>query len=305
MARFTGTLPAGAYANALDAAQVWIDGLTAMGWVQTADAGQLEPSTAVAPVAPGVYGYTLWEPGDGLGGLVLKIEFDMHAATGYKLRVSLGESSNGAGTLTGVVWAGGVGNGTSSQAARQLRIGGDQSGFFAAADPGTGTATSTAREYLFVDRSRNSAGEPILGGAALAHGYASNSVADKFFSGKPGAAKYVEQISIPTGGIPAATNEGALNSDTSFTPGNMTAPVFPVVLCGHRSPTWVTGVIATVAPADQGLEIVADLAGRQRTFTTTTTTTTTTISSSAIPCRAVTTGPANTVSFWPVMLWED
>lgn len=76
------------------------------GWTQSTDTGQVNWSTIAAVPGSGSYVYEIWEPNDGLTNFFLKVEYGTNAAsgsTGPSIRISIGTSTNGAGTLTGFV----------------------------------------------------------------------------------------------------------------------------------------------------------------------------------------------------------
>jgi hypothetical protein len=83
----------------------------ACGWVQTADTGQFDLATGVAPVAsPQYQGYRIYRLNDALQAsapIFLKVEFGWGgAATSTPgLRFNVGTGSDGAGTLTGTFWS--------------------------------------------------------------------------------------------------------------------------------------------------------------------------------------------------------
>lgn len=79
---------------------------TTAGWTQSTDTGQVNWSTIAAVPAVNTYVYEIWKPGDALTGFFLKIEYGTNSAstnTGPSIRVSIGTSTNGAGTLSGLI----------------------------------------------------------------------------------------------------------------------------------------------------------------------------------------------------------
>lgn len=100
------------FANDSDAhfrawAQEVHDALAAFGWVNTADTGQINLVTVVAPVSTSVVkGYEIWRMADALQSLYpvyMKIEYGSgpSAATQFGLWITVGTSTNGAGTMGG------------------------------------------------------------------------------------------------------------------------------------------------------------------------------------------------------------
>lgn len=101
------------YDNSLDANfRSWgkeiSDALLAQGWVKSADTGQIDWATIARPtVANTVQGFEIWRPGDALSPIFLKIEYGSGAANALHpgVWITLGNGTNGAGTLTGNVSA--------------------------------------------------------------------------------------------------------------------------------------------------------------------------------------------------------
>lgn len=85
-----------------------IDGITAVGLVQTADTGQINTATVLAPVAGNVEkGYAVFRFADSLQGtypVFIKIGFGSGTgATTTAMAIQVGTGTDGAGTLTGTV----------------------------------------------------------------------------------------------------------------------------------------------------------------------------------------------------------
>lgn len=85
-------------------ATVWHNALSALGWVQTADTGQINLATVTKPAtANTVAGYEIWRMNDSLQATVpvfIKIEYGIGNATTYAgLWFSLGFSTDGAGNI--------------------------------------------------------------------------------------------------------------------------------------------------------------------------------------------------------------
>lgn len=82
--------------------------LAAIGLVQTADTGQVNPATVTLPATGAVAGYEVWRFDDAQQAafpLFLRIEY-MRGSTGSQppgFYLTVGQGSNGAGTLTGVL----------------------------------------------------------------------------------------------------------------------------------------------------------------------------------------------------------
>lgn len=92
--------------NFKDWAQSISNAFSTFGWTQSADTGQVNWSTIASVPAVNTYVYEIWEPNDGLTNFFLKVEYGTNTAsanTGPSMRVSIGTSTNGAGTLSGLV----------------------------------------------------------------------------------------------------------------------------------------------------------------------------------------------------------
>jgi|SRR5579862_3083457 len=79
---------------------------TTAGWSKSSDTGQVNWSTIGSVPTVGTYVYEIWTPGDGLTAFYLKVEYGTGSAssnTAPAIRLSIGTSTNGAGTLTGFV----------------------------------------------------------------------------------------------------------------------------------------------------------------------------------------------------------
>jgi hypothetical protein len=77
--------------------------ISAMGWVASSDTGQINWTTVTSP-ASGSFNYEIWKPGDAGTVFYFKIEYGSSSGSpkGPRLRFSIGTSTDGAGTLTGL-----------------------------------------------------------------------------------------------------------------------------------------------------------------------------------------------------------
>lgn len=94
--------------NFKDWAQSISNAFSTFGWTQSADTGQVNWSTIASVPAVNTYVYEIWEPNDGLANFFFKVEYGTNAGssnTAPQIRLSIGTSTNGAGTLTGSVTA--------------------------------------------------------------------------------------------------------------------------------------------------------------------------------------------------------
>jgi hypothetical protein len=71
-------------------------------WTKSTDTGQVDWSTIASVPGSGAFVYEVWQPNDGLTNFYVKVEYGNVSGTNCpSLRLSLGTSTNGAGTLTG------------------------------------------------------------------------------------------------------------------------------------------------------------------------------------------------------------
>src|SRR5689334_656828 len=77
--------------------------ISSMGWVQTSDTGQVNWTTVTSP-ASGSFVYEVWKPGDAGTTFNLKVEYGSSSGSpkGVRFRMSIGTTTNGAGTLSGI-----------------------------------------------------------------------------------------------------------------------------------------------------------------------------------------------------------
>lgn len=72
------------------------------GWTQSSDTGQVNWSSIGSVPGSGAYVYEVWKPGDALAVFYLKVEYGNTSGTNApNVRISLGTTTNGSGTLTG------------------------------------------------------------------------------------------------------------------------------------------------------------------------------------------------------------
>jgi len=88
-------------ANFKSWAQTISNFFTTAGWVQSSDTGQVNWST-IAAVPASTFVYEIWKPNDGLQNFFFKVEYGF-SGTVVQTRISIGTSTNGAGTLSGFI----------------------------------------------------------------------------------------------------------------------------------------------------------------------------------------------------------
>src|SRR6266478_9217496 len=91
-------------ANFKSWAQAISNAISGFGWVQTGDTGQVNWGS-IASVPSSTYVYEIWKANDAAAAtlpIYLKIEYGF-SATVPRIRMTVGTSSNGSGTITGGV----------------------------------------------------------------------------------------------------------------------------------------------------------------------------------------------------------
>lgn len=149
------------FQNTTDAAfRAWCqfisDSLAAAGWVQTADTGQINLTTVLAPTAASQNrGYQIWRMADALQAtapVYKKIEYATSVAGNVPgVQVSFGTGSNGSGTLTTIIFPALFIHGGNNASAKYA-FSGDTNRFTMALNYGT-----TVSEHLFFGVERTKA----------------------------------------------------------------------------------------------------------------------------------------------------
>lgn len=155
--------------------RLWINeiiaALTAAGWVQTADTGQLNPATILYPVANNaIVGTMIWRMNDALQAtapVFVKFGFgSQDLNTKINLNIQIGTGSNGAGSLTGnnlITFD--IGLASNTAASDFIYSSGSTNRFAMAMWP----AVDAARSLFFsIERSKDAAGNDTADGVFLA-----------------------------------------------------------------------------------------------------------------------------------------
>jgi len=88
-------------ANFKQWAQAISNFFAAAGWIKASDTGQVDWSTIAAVPGSNVYVYEVWKPGDALTPFFLKVEYGNMGANAPNVRLTISNTTNGAGTPTG------------------------------------------------------------------------------------------------------------------------------------------------------------------------------------------------------------
>lgn len=103
--------------------------LDSIGWVQTADTGQIDWGTVTKPAQGTAAGYEIWRLDDALQAtapIFLKIEFGARSDGGWALWITIGTGSNGSGSLTGTTWTSGEQYGDGDSGSKTMYVSGDE-----------------------------------------------------------------------------------------------------------------------------------------------------------------------------------
>lgn len=152
--------------------QVWSTNLAALGWVKTADTGQIDWGTVTKPtVANTVAGFEIWRMNDTLQAsapIFLKIEYGTGtSATTSSLWITVGFATDGAGNIIG------TNQSTRTQLASSLNSATAYDWKFSGDTNRLGvveTLYASAFRYLFIERTHASDGSDTTGGIMLALG---------------------------------------------------------------------------------------------------------------------------------------
>jgi hypothetical protein len=88
-------------ANFKDWAQSINAALTAFGWTQSSDTGQVNWGSIASVPTSNNYVYEIWQPGDGGTNFFVRIDYGNNGGSSPALKIQAGTTTNGAGTLTG------------------------------------------------------------------------------------------------------------------------------------------------------------------------------------------------------------
>ena len=212
------------YTNATDAAfRLWGSNigvaLAAFGWVNTADTGQINWTTVLAPTGTSqVMGYEVWRMDDVLQAtspVFLKLEYGSGTGiTSPGIWVTLGQGSDGAGSLTGTMTTRATKMFAANAGSFASLFCGSSSRFMMAFGHGIGTTTMIV---LCIERTRDSAGVETAEGFTFVFGLGSGTPIFQFVSTAAGLATLCAALNV---GMPTA---GSGASGTSVA----VYPVFP------------------------------------------------------------------------------
>lgn len=234
---------------------VWSTNLAALGWVKTADTGQINWATVTKPAAANtVAGYEIWRMNDSLQGtapIYIKIEYGTGSAVTYSaLWLTLGFSTDGAGNLnsTNLSTRTQLFTTQNSATAYDWKFCGSSSRLGAMELAGLTSQT----KYIFIERthsgdgSDNSAGAMLVFGSTQAGNFTQLVMASGF---TPSQTRFSNVIGNITSSTSLGSSSNQLGSNVYLAPVRVfgageSAPMFGVM--GYYSTDLTTGNLTNI-----------------------------------------------------------
>lgn len=260
--------------------------LTAIGLVQTADTGQINPATVTNAAATDTEsGYEVWRFNDTLQAtapVFVRIGYGRaNGTTCPQLWVTVGKGTDGAGTITGVLiprtrTGGSDNSGTSTTTATGYASSGDGSmlALFPFIMYASGAPTAALPGFV-LDRSRDASGAPTGDGVSLAVRGSTVSPVTLASSATPTGLPALTASSYATGAVdvgvipvllPYTLNGVVLTAGNGFGAGIL-APVFPWTCYAPGVAPWQSLAAVSYAGADDpGGVFTVFIAGQERTY---------------------------------------
>lgn len=259
--------------------QGWADA----GWVRASDTGQIDTATVITPAATIAAGFAMFRFSDTLQAtapVFFKVEFGAAPGTQQPgMWLTVGKSTNGAGTVTGILLPRSV---LGAQGSNQFTPNGSfpslaasgpgYVGFLPSVGDPAGANNGAAKSQSFIiERSRLADGTPSASGIMVAYdGYAGGrrmNDAEK----RPAVrainyvdASYIE--GVPPVSIPYSINGTVLAPGTSMAAGSI-GPVFPWVLIAPGLAPWQSCVMVCIPSGDYPPGVfVTTLCGNRASF---------------------------------------
>lgn len=250
--------------------------LVAVGLVQTADTGQINTATVLAPTAANQNrGYSMWKPNDALTDWFLKLEFGSWSvgALNPMMKWSIGWATDGAGTFTGL----------QKSSLAHMAITGSNNGItaaecwfcfsgsaFAMVLNQTKLGTNGMNHALMIDRYRDADGTPNADGVTISSCADSNG--GYIFVDGANPASRTFQHSVPaTGGVPAREAmdfmlAGVLNRGTTWGRAGLIGLLPIHGWDGGPTPAMISGVQYLTIDVTNGTIFKCSLYGTEHTF---------------------------------------
>ncbi len=247
----------------------WLQGMLDAGFVQTADTGQVDPETV--EIDTGVQ-YAVFRFDDDLQAtapIFFKVGFETSSSSRKALSLSVGKSTNGAGTLAGVLYpeaeignisSNSSGGGVAQGLWEHLAASGDGWVVFNPFIREETSVGSTNKLYsgFIIERARGNNGELRSDALMVAHPSASNVTGTVSLASMSGMTISVSAIAYDTGfanaGVPPviapySLNGGVLGSGGSLAAGSI-GPVYPWDLVAPGLAPWRSCVIVSIPGGD-------------------------------------------------------
>ncbi|MCR6649711.1 MAG: hypothetical protein NVV70_16830 [Cellulomonas sp.] len=239
------------------------DAFVGCGWVQTADTGQVTISTMTVPAtADTAAGYEIFRMADTLQSscpIFVKVEYGRGALSSTnipRIWFTVGQSTNGSGTVAGVLLARtvqstsvGATAGTTSEYASYASCAGN-AGICIAAWPAM--AAITAPFFFAIERSRDAEGAPTSDGLLIAFGCNSNPIVRVIGNGgSPGSVKCADAGYFSTA-LPYTVNGANASNTSTLSEDGVTAPILPIACTAPGVPPWASTALVAVHPGDAG-----------------------------------------------------
>lgn len=272
-----------AFSNATDASfrewvGAWIQGWKDAGLVQTGDTGQIDVTTVLKPTTAnsGVGFATFYLDSNVNAPVILRFDFGAAAAAvAPGITLSIGKSTDGAGTLGGVLFTphrfGNLTNsiGTPTPGTHLASAGSGYFAFLCFVDDTSGQISRNCS--VIVERSRGVDGTPLETGLMVVMGEGNGTPSMNFTTLLPSvyAISYASGaycLGIPPVSMPYSINGTVLGPSSSLAAGSI-GPVFPWVLIAPGLAPWQSCVIVCIPSGDfPGGIFSTSLCGKVGTF---------------------------------------
>lgn len=245
------------------------DALATVGWVKSADTGQIDWSTVVAGAGNVYAGYEIWKLADALQAtapVFLRLDYgSVNSASVPAMKVTVGTGSSGAGAISGIMQAEQIMcvQNTYTDTAKTSYASSDGSSLTLALFTGVSQYLLT----LIIERSRDSNGAPTNKGLMVCVGstyYGTSWTVYKYGS----SAVRARWGAVGPFAFPADFNNLGVGASSSSALDATTAPAFPIVMYAPEVPAWVMQTAIVVMPGDagSGAQPLATINGAQRTY---------------------------------------
>jgi len=286
------------------------DAFVGCGWVQTSDTGQANLATMTVPgttVTAG--GYEIFRMNDALQSacpVFVKVEYGRGSSATNNVPViwvTVGQGSNGSGTITGVLLA------RTPNAATATAYGSSSEFPSYGSCDGAGIClalwsgyTNTGTAFLAIERSRDNAGAPTDGALLIAFGATTGGIVRVIGNGgTPGAVKCADSAYL-SAALPYTINGSSASDASTLSQDGVVAPVLPIACVAPGVEPWVSNVLVAVHPGDAGSTSViqaATINGETRTYRAWTFFNN---NGGLVVCGNKSSSPA---ACWPAIIWES